>query len=159
MRLIACLFVLLVTFPAFAQESLDNLPLPRWASLAANKVHMRTGPGKRYPIDWVLRKKSLPVEITKEFENWRFVREPGGASGWVQRYMLTSARYAMVTADDQILYRQPGDTAPVVARLKKDVVLRIVSCQPQWCHAEIENLDGWVKKQILWGIYPQEIWD
>ena len=60
--------ILFCTLPAFAQESLDHLPLPRWASLSSDEVNIRTGPGKRYPIDWVLRKKHLPVEITREFE-------------------------------------------------------------------------------------------
>lgn len=144
---------------ARAQESLDHLPLPRWASLAANEVNMRTGPGKRYPIDWVLKKKYLPVEITKEFENWRFIREPDGATGWVQRYMLTSGRTALITESSQPLYKNPSDAAAVVARLQKGVIVRLQACQTGWCHAEVESFEGWLPKTVLWGVYPHEVWE
>ena len=48
-----------------------GLPLPRYASLRANKVHLRTGPGIRYPVDWIFVSRGMPIEITAEFENWR----------------------------------------------------------------------------------------
>jgi hypothetical protein len=38
-----------------------NLPLPRFASLRGSQVNVRTGPGVRYPIDWVFQRRSMPV--------------------------------------------------------------------------------------------------
>ena len=35
---------------------------------------MRVGPGETYPIEWVLTRKDMPVEIVKEFQNWRLIR-------------------------------------------------------------------------------------
>lgn len=149
--------LILMPFTAQAQEaSLDNLPLPRWAVLAAKEVNLRTGPGKRYPIDWVLKKKGLPVEIRQEFDSWRLVHEPDGAEGWVHRTMLSSVRNVMIQSNDQPLYANPSTDARVVARLQKGVIAHAEICQPEWCQVEIESFNGWVPKGILWGIYPKE---
>ena len=79
--LIAALFVFLPS-GAKAQESVSpaveqaknayiktsGLPIPRFISLAKNKVFMRTGPGLRYPIHWVYTKKAMPIEVIQEFD-------------------------------------------------------------------------------------------
>lgn len=142
---------------AHAQESLDNLPLPRWAAIAAKEVNLRTGPGKRYPIEWVLKKKSLPLEITREFEHWRMVREPDGASGWIHRSMLTGSRFVMIQNEEKLLHSNPSDQSPIVARLRPGVIARIRNCQVQWCRVAIEDYVGWMTKKNLWGVYPNEI--
>jgi len=152
------LFTIAMPVTAHAQEaSLDNLPLPRWAVLAAKEINLRTGPGKRYPIDWVLKKKGLPVEIRQEFDSWRLVHEPGGAEGWVHRTMLSSVRNVMIQSKDQPLYGNPSTDAHVIARLQNGVVAHIESCQPEWCQLEAETYKGWVPKEVLWGVYPKEI--
>ena len=158
----SCAFILfvlavLLPFTTQAQEaSLDNLPLPRWAVLAAKEVNLRTGPGKRYPIDWVLKKKGLPVEIRQEFDSWRLVHEPDGAEGWVHRTMLSSTRNAMIQENDQSLYTNPSVDSRVVARLQRGVISHVKTCQTEWCQLEVDSYKGWVPKEILWGIYPKE---
>jgi len=159
MKWICAFLFLLIAAPAFAQESLDHLPLPRWASLASDEVNLRTGPGKRYPIDWVLKKKHLPVEITKEFDSWRFIREPEGATGWVQRFMVASSRTGLVTQNEQPLYKNPSDNAAVVAKLQKGVITHLKTCQADWCKVKVEDFEGWLPKKILWGIYPKETFE
>ena len=36
----------------------SGLPIPRFASLRSDEVNVRTGPGTRYPVDWVFKRKS-----------------------------------------------------------------------------------------------------
>jgi SH3-like domain-containing protein len=38
-------------------------PLPRFVSLSSEEVFVRSGPGSRYPVKYVYRKKGLPVEV------------------------------------------------------------------------------------------------
>ncbi|HBT40490.1 MAG TPA: hypothetical protein DEB21_00120, partial [Rhodospirillaceae bacterium] len=38
-------------------------PLPRFVSLRAGEVNMRSGPGVQYPVDWVYRRRHLPIEV------------------------------------------------------------------------------------------------
>lgn len=154
------LFTLALPFAARAQEaSLDNLPLPRWAVLSANEINLRTGPGKRYPIDWVLKKKGLPVEIRQEFDSWRLVHEPGGAEGWVHRSMLSSTRNVLIQSKDQPIYANPSTDARVTARLQQGVVATARICQVEWCHLQVQDYKGWIPKAALWGVYPKEIFE
>src|SRR4026209_512491 len=74
------------------QRKGSGLPLPRFASLRSDEVNVRTGPGPRYPIDWVFKRKAMPVEIVAEYENWRKIRDWQGASGWVHQSLLSGQR-------------------------------------------------------------------
>ena len=62
-----------------AEDEAGGLKVPRFVSLDADKVNLRTGPGQRYPIDWVLTRRDMPVEVIAQFENWRRIRE------WTER--------------------------------------------------------------------------
>ena len=75
--------------PSNAQRKGTGLPLPRFASLRADEANVRAGPGTRYPIEWVFRRKGMPVEIVAEFENYRKIKDWQGASGWVHQSLLT----------------------------------------------------------------------
>ena len=86
----ACIALILLGGPAqgadprsSAQRKGSGLPIPRFASLRSDEVNVRTGPGTRYPVDWVFKRKTMPVEIVAEYENWRKIRDWQGASGWV----------------------------------------------------------------------------
>ena len=67
---VACLMLAGLSVPtsAAAQDSrqgASGLPLPRFVSLKSGEVNLRTGPGKRYPIDWIYRRRGLPVRASK----------------------------------------------------------------------------------------------
>ena len=54
--------------PTHAAE--PTLSTPRFAALRSDEVNVRTGPGVRYPIDWVFTRKTLPVQITAEVDTF-----------------------------------------------------------------------------------------
>ncbi|MGY8996038.1 MAG: SH3 domain-containing protein, partial [Alphaproteobacteria bacterium] len=58
---------------------------------------IRAGPGKSYPINWVYTRKALPVEIIKEYDQWRYVRDIDGAEGWIHRTLLSGSRSVIVS--------------------------------------------------------------
>ena len=73
--------LLLAAAPAVAAEDEANAPkVPRFVSLDAEKVNLRTGPGQRYPIDWVLTRRDMPVEVIAQFENWRRIPRSAGSA-------------------------------------------------------------------------------
>ena len=72
-------------------------PVQRFVSLRSDVVNLRTGPGVRYPVDWVYKSKYLPVEIIAEFENWRKVRDVHGTQGWIHQSLLSSRRMFIIT--------------------------------------------------------------
>src|ERR1700716_2387538 len=81
-----------------AQRKGSGLPLPRFATLKSDEVNVRTGPGARYPIDWVFRGNGMPVEIAAEYENWPKIRDGQGASGWVYQGLLTGKRSFVIAS-------------------------------------------------------------
>jgi SH3-like domain-containing protein len=133
-----------------------NLPLPRFASLRASQVNVRTGPGVRYPIDWVFQRRNMPVEITAEFENWRKIRDDQGTEGWVHRQMLSGKRSLVVTGKELVLRRQADTGSPAVARLGSGVVAQVTECNGDWCRVEASGFRGWLPRAGTWGTKPGE---
>ena len=138
--------------------SATGLPLPRFAALRSDEVNLRAGPGTRYPIDWVYKRRDLPVEILREFEVWRLVQDPDGIKGWVHQATLTGRRSFIITGGDATLRREPQDTASAVAVLKPGVIGHLRSCQTglAWCQVQAGDYRGYVKRSQFWGILPDE---
>ena len=140
--------------PAAAQDGTQRsgaAPLPRFVSLKSDEVNLRTGPGKRYPIDWIYRRRGLPVEIIDEFEDWRRVRDHDGTIGWVHRFMLASHRTVLVTGETRVLRRRPSAAAPGMAYLEAGVVAELEDCEGAWCRIEAQGFDGWLQRNEIFG--------
>ncbi len=144
--------------PAEQPKGASGLPLPRFAALRADEVNMRTGPGTRYPIEWVYKRRELPMEIEREFEVWRLVRDQEGVKGWVHQATLTGRRTVVVTGAERPLRRTADDTAGPVAMLKPGVIARIRACPANgaWCEVQVGDYRGWLKRDEVWGVYPNE---
>jgi SH3-like domain-containing protein len=139
--------------------SATGLPLPRFASLRTGDVNFRAGPGTRYPVEWVYRKRDLPVEIEREFDLWRLVRDPQNNRGWVHTATLTGRRTLLVTgAGEQVLRASARDDAAPVAKVEPGVIGRLRGCEAgsDWCQVQIKDYKGWMKRQAFWGTLPGE---
>ncbi len=139
-----------------AQRRGSGLPIPRFASLRSDEVNVRTGPGTRYPVDWVFKRKSMPVEIVAEYENFRKIRDWQGASGWVYQGLLTGKRSFVVPAKMANLYKTPAPAAEVVAKLEPEVMGEIRSCLGDWCRVKVSGVSGWLERNEIWGVYKSE---
>jgi SH3-like domain-containing protein len=142
--------------PLAAQSQRENLPVPRFVSLRSEEVNLRTGPGVRYPVEWVFVRRQMPVEILQEFETWRRIRDRDGTEGWVHQSMLTGRRSAVVEGEMRNLRRRPETDAPVVARVEPGVIAAILECRDAWCRLETAGFRGWVQRGEIWGVYPNE---
>lgn len=154
LALLTALAVFAQGMPAAVAQT--GLPLPRFASLRASEVYMRTGPGVRYPVEWIYLFRSMPVEIVAEFDNWRKVRDWQGSEGWVHSSMLSGARTALVTGGIQPLRRDPTPDASLVARVEEKVLGRVLECDGAWCRMDISGKKGWMQRSHIWGVYLQE---
>lgn len=141
------LLAALTALPAIAQEESG----PRYATLRADEVNMRTGPGLRYPIDWVYRRAGWPVRVLAEFDVWRKVRDPDGIEGWVHQRMLSSRRGTVIQGEIRLIRQQPLAAAPILARAEPRVVARLEGCEGGWCEIEAAGYRGWVEAAALWG--------
>lgn len=146
--------------PAEAQKPVGTgLPLPRFAALRTDDVNMRTGPGFRYPITWVYKRRDLPMEIEREFEVWRLVQDPDGIKGWVHEATLTGRRTFLIQGADATLRAKPDDDAAAVAILNVGVIGRIRSCDAgsAWCQVQVRDYSGYLKRSQFWGTLPNEV--
>lgn len=144
----------------------SGLPLPRFVSLKSDEVNLRSGPGRDYPTQWVFRRAGLPVEIVKEFEGWRQVRDAEGVTGWVSQSLLSGRRTALVlpwelkpdTPPPQVALREnDSESARPAAMVEAGVIANVHSCDSRWCDVSIETFRGYVEQSKLWGIYQGEV--
>ena len=117
---------------------------------------MRTGPGVRYPVQWVYQRQFLPVEVIAEHDTWRKIRDVEGAEGWVHRAMLSGRRSVIVQSGELTLRQERNDASPAIARLAPGMVAMIDACDEAWCAVAVQGYEGWVDRAGIWGLYPNE---
>jgi SH3-like domain-containing protein len=137
--------------------AVTNLPIPRFVSLKGNEGNARRGPGLTHRIDWVFTREGMPLKITAEYEHWRRVEDADGAGGWVHYSLLSGVRTVLVEQDMAEAFSQPDAKSDVLYQSELGVVGKLLQCVPDWCRISVEGEKGWVSKDALWGVTPDEI--
>jgi SH3-like domain-containing protein len=160
----ALVVVLLAAFlMAGAVEAAEKStePVPRFVSLRADDVNLRSGPGSRYPVEWVYHRRGLPVEIVAEFDQWRQIVDSQGTKGWVHQRMVTGTRNVVIEGTQRILRQAADHGAAPVARLDPGVIAHLLACRDAWCEIEVQNsgsdVKGWLGRDEIWGVLPGEV--
>ena len=153
----ALVLLVIAGAPVAAADSDAGLKVPRFVSLRSDRVNLRAGPGNQYPIEWVLTKKDMPVQIIAQFEHWRRIRDWDDTVGWVQHRMVAGKRTVVVNKGSvRPLYQRPDPEAPVTARAEPGVVARLAECRGLWCRVETDDVSGWMRRTDIWGVFPDE---
>jgi SH3-like domain-containing protein len=150
----------LSTLTASAQDKrgpVTNLPLPRYVSMKAAEGNVRRGPSLTHRIDWVFKRRGMPLQITAEYGNWRRVQDRDGAGGWVHYALLSGVRTVLIESELLTVYTSPDPNSQVSAKFESGVVARLGSCSVDWCHISAGGYRGWAQKSNLWGVDPSEI--
>jgi SH3-like domain-containing protein len=162
---LACVLLLpLLCDAALAQTgTTTGLRIPRYVSLKSDRVNLREGPSKDHRTTWVFQRAGLPVEITAEFENWRRIRDSEGSEGWVLQSLLSGKRTALVApwrrGEMFPLRGKPMESADQVAKLQAGVQGSVRKCDAVWCRMSGEGFDGFIEKKLLWGVYPDDVFE
>ncbi len=136
-----------------------NLPLPRYVSLKTGEGNVRRGPSLSHRIDWVFKRRDMPLQITAEHGHWRRVQDRDGAGGWVHYALLSGVRTVLVENDMLQVHSRPDENAPVIAAFELGVIARLGDCDPSWCNISSGGYSGWAPKKHLWGVAPDELRD
>jgi SH3-like domain-containing protein len=148
-----------------AAPSGSGLPVPRFVSLKSDRVNLRNGPSTEYPTGWVFRRAGLPLEVIKEFEAWRQVRDAEGATGWVLQSLLSGRRTALIlpwelkagaTPPQVPIRASEGENSTVVASVEAGVIANLHGCDGRWCRVTIDAYTGYIEQKKLWGVYEGE---
>lgn len=142
-----------------ARGPVTNLPMPRFVSLKTGEGNVRRGPSLTHRIDWVFKRRGMPLEIVGEFGHWRQVQDRDGVGGWVHYTLLSGARTGLVQTDLAPLFARPDAGSMLEAHLEAGVIVGIDECAVQWCKIRVEGLKGWMDKSVLWGVRPDEVFD
>jgi SH3-like domain-containing protein len=156
------LAVLLAVPFANAQEQkgkITNLPVPRFVSLKAAEGNVRRGPSLTHRIDWVFKRRYMPLRVTAEHGHWRRVEDRDGLGGWVHYSLLSGLRTVIVQKDLLTLRTRPEANAPATAALEIGVVAHLGKCDLEWCRLSSGGFKGWVPKTRVWGVGVSEIRD
>ena len=137
-----------ISLPAQAQDR----EVPYWASIRADELNMRVGPSQDYRIEWVYKRKGLPMKVVRVMEGWRLVQDPDGAQGWVVARLLNPQRSAIVIGEGVAAIRAEPDGASTLKwNAEPGVVGYLGSCENGYCEFDAAGHEGWVKADRLWG--------
>ncbi|WP_283967217.1 SH3 domain-containing protein [Tritonibacter sp. AK171] len=134
-----------------------NLPLPRFVSMKAAEGNVRRGPSLNHRIDWVFKRRGMPLEVTAEYGHWRRVQDRDGQGGWVHYALLSGIRTVLIEEDMLQVRARPQEGAPVVAAFELGVVAQLGACDPSWCEVTAGGHTGWTRKENLWGVDADEL--
>ena len=120
-------------------------------TLRYDKVNLRQGPSREYPIKIFYKKKFLPVLVQDKSDNFRKVRDHENNTGWIHVSQLSKKKAAIVVDDDLIMFKRPTIYSKPIVILKKGKLSKIIKCKIEWCKAKSDKYKGWLKKESLWG--------
>ena len=109
-------------------------------SLKANKIFLVS----RY----------YPVEVITKIGDWVKVRDAAGELAWVETRALSDKRMLLVIAPLAEIRNAPAETAAVVFRAEKNVVLELAE-PPTSTWVKVRHRDGqtgYVRIEHIWGI-------
>ncbi|HCM51099.1 MAG: hypothetical protein CL808_00300 [Citromicrobium sp.] len=126
--------------------------LPYWATIDVTEANMRVGPSQEYRIEWVYKRKGLPVKVLRTREGWRLVEDPDGDKGWIAARLLSRTRGAIVTGEELAAMRhEAASDSALKWKLEPGVVGELGSCAENWCEFSVGKRSGFVEQRRLWG--------
>lgn len=137
----------------------DEQKIPRMASIRSNNINGRTGPGARYPIEWIYAQRNAPLEIVAEFELWRKVKDWENSESWVHTAMLSPKRTVkVITPGENNIYAKSDYDSKILAKVEDGVVGDVKKCESSsnFCLIKFSSIEGYIAKTNLFGIYKNE---
>ena len=165
MKVFLSVFAILLAFTAnvsaeISDSSESGLTLPRMVSIRADNINARSGPGTKYPIEWIYKQRGAPLEIINEFELWRQVRDWEGSVSWIHKTRLTGRRFIkIITPGENNIYNNDSYDSKIIAKAEDGVIGEIKKCpkKNEFCLVKFETIEGWIPKKNVFGVYEDEV--
>ena len=137
-----------------------GLDLPRYVSLKSNNSNLRVGPSKNYPIAIKYIVSNFPLKIIEEYEDWRRVEDLEKNNGWIHKSLIKGERYGIVVSSDNSKVKLFNVVnGKIVGEINAGALVYISKCKINWCLINIKNHKGWLRKDNIWGVKKEEIFN
>jgi SH3-like domain-containing protein len=146
-KLLIVFFSIFLLKPEFSEAKNEY-----FMTLRHEKVNLRQGPAKDYPIKIFYKKKYLPVIVLDSSYNFRKIKDHENNSGWIHISQLSKKKAAIVISENEIIFKNPTIYSNPIAILKKGRLIKIRKCKKIWCKVTTGEYKGWIKKNSLWGL-------
>ena len=143
--LIVLFFLLINPFNAIAEEN------EYFLSLKKDKVYVRYGPGKNYPIKYIYKKKFLTIKVIDKKDNYRRIIDHKKNSGWIHQIMLKKLN-SLIVLEEKIVFKKNSKFSKPLAKLEKGRLVIIKKCKINWCRIKTGDYIGWIDTKNVWGI-------
>ena len=148
MKIIFCILFFALSFTNILSANENSY----YSTLKYDKVNVRYGPGRDYPIKYIYNKKNLPVKVIDKKENFRKIIDFKKNSGWIEVSQLKKGK-SFILLKNQILFSKPTKHSKPLFKIAKGRLLIVKKCKKNWCRVKTENFLGWVKINEIWGLY------
>ena len=138
------LYFILIIPNSYSEEEKTFLMLKN------NKVNVRYGPSFDYPIKYIYKKISLPVQLIDKKENFRRIIDHKKNTGWIHISQLKKSK-SLITTSVIILFKKPTKYSKPIAKVDTGRLLLIQKCEKKWCNVKTEKFSGWINKNNAWG--------
>ena len=144
-------FLIIIFFLLLNSSSVVSKENDYFLSLKKNKVYVRYGPGKNYPIKYIYKKKFLPIKVIDKKDNFRRIIDHKKNSGWIHRIMLRKLN-SLIILEEKIVFKKNTKFSKPIVKLEKGRLVIIKRCKINWCRIETGNYSGWIETKNVWGI-------
>ena len=119
-------------------------------SLKKDKVYVRYGPGKNYPIKYIYKKKFLTIKVIDKKDNFRRIIDHKKNSGWIHISQLKKLN-SLVALEDKIIFNKNSKFSKPLFKLQKGRLVILKKCILNWCKIKTDNYTGWMETKNSWG--------
>ncbi len=149
------IFTILVTI--FSFNLVADVKYPYFMTIKAKEAYQRSGPGTDFPVNFIYKKRYMPVKVLAKYERWYQVSDLDGNVGWMNGVLLSRSR-SLYIAKDSKLYKDMAEDAKIIANLEAGNTALITHCpNKNWCHIKIADFKGYIKRENSWGLFNDEI--
>jgi SH3-like domain-containing protein len=120
-------------------------------TLKYNKVNLRQGPSKDYPVKIFYKKKYLPVLVFDSSDNFRKIKDHENNTGWIHVSQLSKKKAALINNDQVVMFKNSTIFSAPLVVLEKGRLCLVLKCNNEWCKIKTDKYTGWVKIKSLWG--------
>src|SRR4051812_17065649 len=163
MTRIAVIILMLVALtsgaPAAPEKVLRPEKILRYVSQRTDKAYLREGPTFAHKVLWVYRHRGYPFAVIAQFDVWRRVRAADGTVGWMSASMLSDQRTVLVTGKGRAKIFAGAEGGRIVALADPGATAALKACTRGACQVRGEGIDGWIPRNRIWGVAPNEVFD